>query len=99
MSNDKIMSKINSSSIYRVKEEMKLSNDSEFLIHFIVNNILKNKKYLNTDKKTNTFLLDIYDRLGKNYSITLQIKEDHELITDGIYKYVRHPMYFVLILE
>ena len=43
-------------------------------------------------------LLDIYDRLGKNYSITLQIKEKHELITDGIYKYVRHPMYFVLIL-
>jgi protein-S-isoprenylcysteine O-methyltransferase Ste14 len=31
--------------------------------------------------------------LGKNWSITLEIREEHKLIEDGIYKYVRHPMY------
>lgn len=31
--------------------------------------------------------------LGKNWSYTLVIREDHELITNGIYRYIRHPMY------
>lgn len=34
-----------------------------------------------------------YD-LGKQFSHTLQVKEQHELIKTGIYSYVRHPMYF-----
>ena len=34
-----------------------------------------------------------YD-LGDNYSYTLQIRENHELVETGIYKYIRHPMYF-----
>lgn len=31
--------------------------------------------------------------LGRNWSVTLQLREKHELITHGVYKYVRHPMY------
>lgn len=31
--------------------------------------------------------------LGKNWSVTLEIREKHQLITDGLYRYVRHPMY------
>lgn len=31
--------------------------------------------------------------LGKNWSITLEIREEHKLVEDGIYGYVRHPMY------
>ena len=31
--------------------------------------------------------------LGGNYSQDLEIKEEHVLITVGIYKYIRHPMY------
>ncbi|MEM9804849.1 MAG: protein-S-isoprenylcysteine O-methyltransferase [Cyanobacteria bacterium P01_D01_bin.56] len=31
--------------------------------------------------------------LGKNWSPTLQVREDHTLITSGIYQTIRHPMY------
>jgi protein-S-isoprenylcysteine O-methyltransferase Ste14 len=31
--------------------------------------------------------------LGRNWSISLEVREDHRLITDGVYQYVRHPMY------
>jgi protein-S-isoprenylcysteine O-methyltransferase Ste14 len=31
--------------------------------------------------------------LGRNWSIRLDVRENHELITDGIYRKVRHPMY------
>ena len=31
--------------------------------------------------------------LGRNWSISLELREDHRLITDGIYRYLRHPMY------
>ena len=31
--------------------------------------------------------------LGKNWSPTLQVREDHTLITNGIYQSIRHPMY------
>lgn len=31
--------------------------------------------------------------LGLNWSPTLEIREKHELITRGIYAYIRHPMY------
>ena len=31
--------------------------------------------------------------LGLNWSPTLEIREKHELITRGIYSYLRHPMY------
>ncbi len=32
-------------------------------------------------------------QLGKNWSVTLEIRNEHKLVTDGLYKYVRHPMY------
>lgn len=31
--------------------------------------------------------------LGTNWSITLQMREDHGLVTSGVYKRIRHPMY------
>ncbi len=31
--------------------------------------------------------------LGKNWSVSLEIREGHELVTEGVYRYVRHPMY------
>ncbi len=36
--------------------------------------------------------------LGSNWSMTLQIKEDHRLVTTGVYARVRHPMYSALLL-
>ena len=31
--------------------------------------------------------------LGRNWSVTLEVREQHALVTEGIYKSVRHPMY------
>ncbi len=36
--------------------------------------------------------------LGDNWSITLQIREGHRLVTRGVYERVRHPMYSSLFL-
>jgi len=36
--------------------------------------------------------------LGGNWSITLQVRENHQLITDGVYRRIRHPMYSSLFL-
>jgi len=36
--------------------------------------------------------------LGKNWSLSVQRKENHQLIHDGIYKIVRHPIYTGLLL-
>ncbi len=36
--------------------------------------------------------------LGTNWSITLQVRENHRLITQGVYRHVRHPMYAALFL-
>jgi protein-S-isoprenylcysteine O-methyltransferase Ste14 len=36
--------------------------------------------------------------LGRNWTPTLGIRNDHQLITDGIFKYIRHPMYAAHIL-
>ena len=38
-----------------------------------------------------------YD-LGRNWSVTVEIKASHKLITDGVFKYIRHPMYAAHIL-
>ncbi len=39
--------------------------------------------------------LAIYSRvlLGRNWSATVQLKESHELITGGPYRWIRHPIY------
>lgn len=31
--------------------------------------------------------------LGKQFSLEVAIQQDHELVTDGLYRYVRHPRY------
>ncbi len=31
--------------------------------------------------------------LGRNWSVSLDVREGHQLITDGIYRRIRHPMY------
>jgi len=37
-------------------------------------------------------------RLGKNWSLSVQKKESHQLIKKGIYKIIRHPIYTGLLL-
>ena len=32
------------------------------------------------------------------WSVTLELRENHRLITQGVYRYVRHPMYAALFL-
>ena len=32
-------------------------------------------------------------KLGRNWTPTLGIREEHSLVTEGVYKYIRHPMY------
>ncbi len=36
--------------------------------------------------------------LGTNWSITLDVREQHRLITHGVYRRIRHPMYTALFL-
>ncbi|HEV7776427.1 MAG TPA: isoprenylcysteine carboxylmethyltransferase family protein [Luteibacter sp.] len=36
--------------------------------------------------------------LGENWSATVQLKDDHQLITRGPYKIVRHPIYLGMLL-
>jgi protein-S-isoprenylcysteine O-methyltransferase Ste14 len=36
--------------------------------------------------------------LGTNWSVTLQVRENHRLIIRGVYRRVRHPMYAALFL-
>ncbi len=36
--------------------------------------------------------------LGTNWSITLEVREQHRLITHGVYRWIRHPMYSALLL-
>lgn len=36
--------------------------------------------------------------LGRNWSITLEVREGHELVTRGVYERIRHPMYTALLL-
>ena len=36
--------------------------------------------------------------LGTNWSITLEVREKHQLVTQGTYRTLRHPMYSALLL-
>jgi len=31
--------------------------------------------------------------LGQNWSQSLEIRKGHQLVTDGVYRFIRHPMY------
>ena len=31
--------------------------------------------------------------LGQNWSVSLEMRERHQLVTDGVYRFIRHPMY------
>src|SRR4029079_16000844 len=31
--------------------------------------------------------------LGRNWSISLEVRDHHALVKDGVYQFVRHPMY------
>jgi protein-S-isoprenylcysteine O-methyltransferase len=35
--------------------------------------------------------------LGKFFSTQLRVLDDHEIVTDGIYRYIRHPAYLGLL--
>lgn len=39
------------------------------------------------------FFYHIHKQLGNNWSPVLEVKEKHQLVTAGVYKYIRHPMY------
>ncbi|MEM7432832.1 MAG: protein-S-isoprenylcysteine O-methyltransferase [Pseudomonadota bacterium] len=36
--------------------------------------------------------------LGRNWNVSLEIREEHTLVTDGVYKRIRHPMYTAIFL-
>lgn len=36
---------------------------------------------------------EVHRQLGRNWSITLEIREDHALVTEGLFRHIRHPMY------
>jgi protein-S-isoprenylcysteine O-methyltransferase Ste14 len=36
--------------------------------------------------------------LGTNWSITLEVREKHQLVTHGVYRWVRHPMYLAILV-
>lgn len=36
--------------------------------------------------------------LGPNWSVTLEVRENHSLVTRGIYRRIRHPMYLAFLV-
>jgi protein-S-isoprenylcysteine O-methyltransferase Ste14 len=44
-------------------------------------------------------LIWVLQTLGKQWSRKLELREDHQLITDGPYGWVRHPMYVLVFLS
>ncbi|MEM1359066.1 MAG: protein-S-isoprenylcysteine O-methyltransferase [Bacteroidota bacterium] len=38
-----------------------------------------------------------YD-LGRNWSVSLEIREGHNIVNSGVYKLIRHPMYLAIFL-
>lgn len=31
--------------------------------------------------------------LGRNWTVSIELREEHVLVTDGVYRHIRHPMY------
>ncbi len=40
-----------------------------------------------------------HKQLGRNWSVTLETRTEHKLVTDGVYAWVRHPMYSSFLLS
>lgn len=40
----------------------------------------------------------VHRELGRNWSDSLEVREKHTLVTHGLYRYVRHPMYSAFFL-
>jgi len=40
-----------------------------------------------------------HKQLGRNWSVTLETRQEHKLVTDGLYAWVRHPMYTSFLLS
>jgi protein-S-isoprenylcysteine O-methyltransferase Ste14 len=36
--------------------------------------------------------------LGHNWSVTLELRKGHQLVKDGVYRSIRHPMYASILL-
>lgn len=36
--------------------------------------------------------------LGRNWSVTLKVREQHTLVKEGVYRFIRHPMYLSFFL-
>lgn len=36
--------------------------------------------------------------LGRNWSVSLEVRDQHRLVTEGVYRHVRHPMYSAFFL-
>jgi protein-S-isoprenylcysteine O-methyltransferase Ste14 len=34
--------------------------------------------------------------LGQNWSVTLEVRKEHQLVTHGVYRSIRHPMYLAI---
>ena len=34
-----------------------------------------------------------HKQLARNWSVSLELRDDHELVTEGLYRHIRHPMY------
>lgn len=43
-------------------------------------------------------LVEVHRQLGRFWSAYLELQEGHQLITTGVYRRIRHPMYTVLFL-
>lgn len=41
----------------------------------------------------------VQESLGSNFSTTIHIRDEHTLVTRGPYRWVRHPMYTVLMMQ
>jgi protein-S-isoprenylcysteine O-methyltransferase Ste14 len=41
----------------------------------------------------------VHEALGRNFSTTLHVRDEHTLVTRGPYRWVRHPMYTVLYIH
>ncbi len=44
------------------------------------------------------FFYRTHQQLGRNWSVSLELRDKHQLVVSGVYRYVRHPMYSAFFL-